>query len=152
MSESKEEPENLEMNETEQHVVFETDRYQQSLTHAIWFGKKIPLKRKQNQRGAVKSNSVTEVANDNLSLEACKDQLCTIAQFYSETSKLHDREWEEIEKQRLWESQVRKAKQVSEITPLIIQLNEGMSLPTSLIKREDRIQRFKLQFFKFWPN
>jgi hypothetical protein len=27
-----------------------------------------------------------------------------------------------------------------------------MSLPTSLIKRDDRIQKFKLQFFKFWPN
>jgi len=82
----------------------------------------------------------------------CKEQLCKIASFYSFTSKAHDREWDEVEKQNQWEESVRKATTVGEITPLIIKLNEGMSLPTSLIKREDRIQRFKLQFFKFWPN
>jgi hypothetical protein len=28
------------------HVVFDTDDFEQSLSHAIWFGKKIPPKRK----------------------------------------------------------------------------------------------------------
>ena len=37
---------NFDMEENENHIVFETDKYDQSLNHAIWYGKKIPPKRK----------------------------------------------------------------------------------------------------------
>lgn len=37
---------NVDMEENENHIVFETDKYDQSLNHAIWYGKKIPPKRK----------------------------------------------------------------------------------------------------------
>lgn len=48
MSEEKNDvvPTNVEMMEEPAHVVFETDDFDQSLSHAIWFGKKIPPKRK----------------------------------------------------------------------------------------------------------
>lgn len=39
-------PANVEMEESQQHIVFETDNYEQSLSFAIWFGRKIPPKRK----------------------------------------------------------------------------------------------------------
>ena len=103
-------------------------------------------------RGVQKVTSQNETSSELPSIEKCKEQLLNIAQFYTQTSKPYDREWEEGEKARLWEETVRKVTTVNQITPLIIQLNEGMSLPTSLIKRDDRVQRFKLQFFKFWPN
>ena len=44
--------------------------------------------------------------------EACKEQLCSIATFYTYTSKAHDREWDEIEKQKVWDENVRKATSV----------------------------------------
>lgn len=90
-------------------------------------------------RGAQRANLQLEQQTELPNFEHCKEQLIKIASFYSITSKAHDREWDEVEKQNQWEDSVRKATTVGEITPLIIKLNEGMSLPTSLIKREDRI-------------
>ena len=91
-------PSNIEMEESELHIVFETDKFQQSLSHAIWFGKKIPPKRKQNIRFAQKVNFQTDSTSDLPNFEKCKEQLLTIAQFYTNTSKPYDREWEELEK------------------------------------------------------
>ena len=73
-------------------------------------------------------------------------------------SSQHDREWEEVSVRETWAQNIRSASSASELIPLIIQLDDGMSLPTSLCSRQGpngepgRIQRFKLQLFKFWPS
>lgn len=52
----------------------------------------------------------------------------------------------------MWQQNVANAKKISQLTQLMTQLNEGMSLPTQLIKRDKGVQRMRLQLFKFWPN
>jgi len=53
-----------------------------------------------------------------------------------DASREHDREWEEEKVRETWEKSVREAESVSALMPLIIQLDDGMSLPTSLCTRQ----------------
>jgi hypothetical protein len=65
-----------------------------------------------------------------------------IETFYAESSLPFDREWTEISLKNLWIQQV--SDNEGDIVALIRQLDDGMSLPTALLKKEDRIQRFRL--------
>ena len=73
-------------------------------------------------------------------------------------SSEHDREWEEEKVRDEWAKKVHKAADVAEFMPLIDQLDAGMCQPSSLCARKgqngepDKIQRMKLQLFKFWPS
>lgn len=75
-----------------------------------------------------------------------------VASYYTETSAPHDREWTDKTTMELWLNNVAQCNEVSSLRKLITQLDDGMSLPTALLKKEDRIQRFRLQLFKFWPS
>lgn len=48
---------------------------------------------------------------------------------------MHDREWEEEKVRETWAEGIKKATQISELMPLISQLDDGMSLPISLCAR-----------------
>ena len=73
-------------------------------------------------------------------------------------SQQHDREWDEEKARQTWTKKVRDAQDITSLIPLISQLDEGMSLPTSLCTRygqngePNKVQRVKLQLFKFWPS
>jgi len=47
----------------------------------------------------------------------------------------HDREWDEGGARKTWSQNVRNATKISQLLPLITQLDDGMSLPTSLCTR-----------------
>jgi hypothetical protein len=57
---------------------------------------------------------------------------------------LQDKEWESKDNRQMWTDKVSKAKDVITLCALMKDLNEGMSLPTSLIQRENKTQRMKL--------
>ena len=48
MEKEESEPIKKRIEENQLHLVFENDCYEESLNHAVWFGKKIPQKRKVN--------------------------------------------------------------------------------------------------------
>ena len=48
---------------------------------------------------------------------------------------MHDREWEEEKVREAWTESIRKATSISELMPLVSQLDDGMSLPISLCSR-----------------
>ena len=77
-------------------------------------------------------------------------KLLEVETFYAESSLPFDREWTEISLKEAWLKSVKEGE--GDIAALIKQLDDGMSLPTALLKKEDRVQRFRLQLFKFWPN
>ena len=56
---NKEEEDNNEESEVSQkkHVMFDTDNYQSCLQTAVWFGKKIPPRRRLYGRGAANAKS-----------------------------------------------------------------------------------------------
>lgn len=69
---------------------------------------------------------------------------------YTELSVCHNREWTDQEARSEWIQAIYGEN--CDIENLLMKLDDGMSLPTTLLKREDRVQRLKLQLFKFWPN
>lgn len=83
-------------------------------------------------------------------MEACKEHLISISDKYMEASSEHDREWEDEKVRETWKEQVVGALSISELVPLINQLDAGMSLPTSLVVRAGqngepgKVQRLKL--------
>jgi len=52
---------------------------------------------------------------------------------YTDTLKPQDKEWEEDTKRAVWCEAVKDATCVTDLMTLMLELNEGMSLPTSLI-------------------
>jgi len=78
--------------------IFRTSNLTQSRSYAIWFGSKIPPKRKFNSRTSVKQFD-SELPNE-LSLSNCKHQLTEIEALYTETLKSQDKEWEEVIKRK----------------------------------------------------
>ena len=85
-----------------------------------------------------------------VTFEGCKEHLIEVQNSYMDASREHDREWEEEKVRETWEKSVREAESISASMPLIIQLDDGMSLPTSLCTRQGqngepgKLQRFKL--------
>jgi hypothetical protein len=66
-------------------------------------------------------------------LTHCKQKLAEIEHLYTETLKAQDKEWEEVSKRKQWTADVDSALKASDLVRLMVQLNDGMSLPTSLI-------------------
>ena len=55
------------------HVMFETDNWEDCITESVWFGQKIPQKRRAVGRAAQKQpDPVVVFFEDNLTLEHCK--------------------------------------------------------------------------------
>lgn len=59
--------------------------------------------------------------------------LCEIEHVYSETLKPQDKEWDEVSKREAWVTDVKGTLRIPMLGKLMLTLNEGMSLPTSLI-------------------
>ena len=158
--EIKEEPESDESEiDSVRHVMFETDNWEDCITEAVWFGQKIPMKRRGGGRFAAQlKDPVKEFFQDVVCFEACKDHLISISESFMEASKDLDREWDDKKVRHEWAQNVRAISCVSEFIPLIVQLDTGMSLPTSVTVKggqngePTRIQRQKIQLFKFWPS
>lgn len=58
-----------------------------------------------------------------------------ISASYMEASAPHDREWEEDKVREAWASNIRKTNSVSDLISLVEQIDDGMSLPYSMITR-----------------
>ena len=94
-----------------------------------------------------------------MTLALAVEDLLQINDLYTEASDQHDREWEEKTVRETWTKNVKALTHCSSIIPLLIQLDDGMSLPAALLKKpnasgdgEVKLQRFRLQLFKFWPS
>ena len=72
---------------------------------------------------------------DPIMLSECKNILTQIANEYTEASMLQEREWEEEKERNDWQRKVDAILTVSEAVDLIQKLDDGMSLPTTLLKR-----------------
>jgi len=145
--------------ENVRRVMFETDNWEDCVMEAVWFGQKIPQRRRQvGRQSSTYKDPVKEFFEDTVTLHACKERLLDIASTYMKASHEHDREWEEEKVRESWAQSVRSAGSITALMPLIVQLDDGMSLPTSLCTRQGangepgKIQRLKLQLFKFWPS
>ena len=140
--------------------MFETDSWAKCVHSAVWSGQKIPQKRRHVGRGAAgQKDPVAEFFEDAMTLRVAVDSLLQIDALYTEASAQHDREWEEKSLREAWAQSVKALAACSVVVPLLVQLDDGMSLPTSLLKKpaangegEGKVQRFKLQLFKFWPS
>lgn len=134
------------------HVMFETDNYTNCLNTAVWFGQKVPPKRRMFGRGAAHKSNESEFGENLVTLQECKNILIRIQNLYTESSRTHDREWTDKTDRDSWCKQVNQASNCDELTPLMIKLDEGMCIPFHLAQRKDGVTRMKLQFFKFWPS
>lgn len=133
--------------------MFETDNFKNCMLEAVWFGKKIPGKRRMFGRGlAGFKTDLSEFGENAVTLAECKTILVRIQNLYSDTSKFHEREWSTKAERDQWIKQVNGAKTCHELTSLMTKLDEGMCQPFYLAQRGGNAQRLKLQLFKFWPN
>ena len=94
---------------------------------------------------------MVEFFEDTVTLAAAIEDLVQINELYSEASGQHDREWEEKTVRDTWTKNVKALTLCSNIIPLLIQLDDGMSLPAALLKKpnqnvegEVKLQRFRL--------
>ena len=62
--------------------------------HAIWFGKKLPQKRKIALRGQHKNNNGDDQTSE-VSLSACTEELIQIERIFTQTVTAQEKEWEE---------------------------------------------------------
>jgi len=85
--------------------VFENDNYEESLNHAVWFGKKVPPKRRIFGRMAQRQ-AVEDQSDSVLSLDQVKKKLVEIATNYMLTSAANDREWTDKATMEQWLSNV----------------------------------------------
>ena len=69
-------------------VMFQTDNWNQCIKSAVWFGQRIPQKRRHVGRGvtAHAKDPVTEFFEDTVTLESAIEDLEAINQIYSESS------------------------------------------------------------------
>lgn len=138
---------------SDRHVMFETDNFKNCMLQAVWFGKKVPAKRRMFGRGSAGFKlDVSEFGDSPVTLTECKSLLVRIQNMYSDNSKVHDREWTDKAERDQWTKQVYAAKNCSELSLLMTKLQEGMCQPFHLAQRGGNVQRIKLQMFKFWPN
>ena len=69
---NKEEAENSESEPSQQkHVMFDTDNYENCMQTAVWFGKKVPAKRRLYGRGASKLDLASELGENQVNLFDC---------------------------------------------------------------------------------
>ena len=134
-----------------QPIIFQRSNFDQSRQQAIWFGTKIPPRRKLNARSLTSQKQPQDTTTE-ITLPLCKELLLAIEEMYTETMTPQDKEWEEPTKRQWWRDSVTKSIDINKVAQLMLQLNAGISLPTSLIKREQKVQRLKVQMFKFWPS
>ena len=67
------------------HVMFQTDDFNQSITEAVWFGEKIPARRRNIGRGIMsgkEKDPVSEYFEDPIDFQKLKDDVIKIADFY----------------------------------------------------------------------
>jgi len=89
-SEKEDDPQDL-------HIMFQTDKWEVSFTNVVWFGKKIPTKRRQFGRGIRRDADAgnDEVGADMVSLANCSKLLKSTENFYSESSTQFGSQWGE---------------------------------------------------------
>lgn len=114
---------------TNQHIMFETDNAEACFAQAIWFGQRIPGKRRAFGRGANKASEGSEFPVSPVTLQECKNILVRIQSQYSESSRNHDREWSDKAERESWVKSVNLARNCKELSQLMKQLDEGMCLP-----------------------
>lgn len=91
-------------------VMFDTDNWEDCITEAVWFGQKIPLKRRHVGRQAQNhKDPVATFFEGSVSLDTCKERLLTIAETYMKASIEHDREWDEESNRQGWAQKVKDA-------------------------------------------
>ncbi len=117
-------------------VMFETDNWEDCITESVWFGQKIPQKKRfVGRQATVQKDPVVAFFEEIITFEGCKTHLIEVEQAYMDASREHDREWEEEKVRQTWEKNVKETDSISALMPLITQLDDGMSLPTSLCSR-----------------
>lgn len=70
--------------------MFETDNWEDCIREAVWFGQKIPQKRR-HFRGGINSmtkDPIIAFFEDNVNLAECKESLMLISNEYTESSKV----------------------------------------------------------------
>ena len=73
------------------HMMFETDNWEDCITESVWYGKKIPQKRRHFGRAAFKAvDPVAAFFEDFLTIESCKERLIMISDAYMEASSQHN--------------------------------------------------------------
>jgi len=89
-SEKEDDPQDL-------HIMFQTDKWETSFTNIVWFGKKIPTKRRQQGRGVRRQadEGNDEVGADMVSLSNCSKLLKSTEHFYSDSSTQFGSQWAE---------------------------------------------------------
>ena len=88
-------------------------------------------------RGAAQhlKDPVTEFFEDTVTLESALEELEAINELYTESSTQHGREWGEPAVREAWSQSVKALTKCSEVIPLLIQLDDAMSLPSALLKK-----------------
>ena len=67
--------------------MFETDNWGKCIHNAVWFGQRIPQKRRHVGRGAAaQKDPVVEFFEDSVTLEAALESLLQIDELYTEAS------------------------------------------------------------------
>jgi len=145
-------------NLVERHILFKTDKWDQSFQTAVWFGKKVPAKRRVGARLARQASNGgegEEVQGPELvSMAHARKLLLNTETFYTDSSTQFSREWAKPEVREAWQQEVGEAADCVPLSALLTKLDDGMSLPNMLAKEGPQrggSQYFRLMHFKFWP-
>lgn len=90
--------------------MFQTDKWETSFNNVVWFGKKVPTKRRQQGRGARRDADLgnDEVGADMVSLANCSKLLSSTENFYSDSSKQFGSEWAEASVRADWNKSLKE--------------------------------------------
>lgn len=103
-SEKEDDPQDL-------HIMFQTDKWESSFNNVVWFGKKIPTKRRQFGRGVRRQGddqANDEVGADLVSLLNCSKLLKSTEHFYSDSSTQFGSQWAEPNVRSEWNESLDK--------------------------------------------
>lgn len=81
MNDEEKDPTAQELSESvsdERHVMFETDDFISCLNTAVWFGQKVPAKRRMFGRGAYHKSAESEFGDNLVTIQECKNILVRI--------------------------------------------------------------------------
>ena len=98
-------------------MVFANSSYQKSRMHCIWYGAKIPPKRKQFLRGGQQPSAPESTA---LSTAKCCEILAGIEKVYTETMGSQDKEWDEPAKRQQWKSSLDSVNSEAALSQLLV--------------------------------
>lgn len=130
------------------HHLFENDNWEQTLHNAVWFGRKIPGKKrgldqplvisKKGPSAPINHKAQPKVEDPYITLDSVKQAIQNVEELYSDASLHFQREWESLEVRNTFKQQLAEGTSVNIVAQLLLELDVGFCQPVYLKLKDDK--------------